>query len=304
MTTSPPTRKHHQDRPDFTAALRTAAWTYRLTETPFAPKDIQAEVQRARQGMGLAPYRGGAVSDYLQRRTRGTKLQAQDNQPVHYESVDRRLVPTARVLQNWRFLSAADHAEIRLTADQGHFNETAVGQYRFVTRGSHLPSLTVLIGTVTEVCATVEAGFKDRRGLYLLKRNGRNYAGQTREFHTRGRSHGATGAERVIFAFPDETLPVNSDELNVAESLAIVSLTELLDLENVTLGGDARPQPKELREGSLFALTFVAAIAKWAQLHRDAGRQLLVWRTDVRGLEDAYLTLQPYTPPVAAQEQP
>ena len=212
-------RKHHQDRPNFTAALRRAVWLYGLTERPLAPKDIQAEVQRARQDMGLAPYRGGAVSDYLQRRTRGTELQNKDRQPVHYESVDRKRIPVEAVRQNWRFLEAPDHAQIRLTADQSHLRQVAPGHFHFAGRGSHLPSMTVLVGPIAEVAKlVVEGKFQDRNGLYLLHRNGRNYLGQTKELHTRARSHQATGAEQAFFAFPDESAPVSADVLNVAES--------------------------------------------------------------------------------------
>lgn len=298
MTSTRPA-KHHTDRPDFTAALRSAAWTYRHHEQPFAPRDIQAAVQQARRDMGLPPYRGGAVSDYLQRRTRGTALQKKDNQPVHYQSVDRRLRPDDAVMRNWRFLEAADHAVIRLTAFQGVLRKVKDGQYTFSTRGSHLPSLTVLVGEIAEVRKQVESDpvFKARRGLYLLRRNGRNYAGQTREFATRGRSHTATGAEFVIFAFPDEQEMVNGDVLNVAESLTIASLSELLDLENGNLGSDERPRPQDLREASAFATAFLAAVFRWAQQEQPAGSPFLVWRSDVRGLAEAYLTLQPYQAP-------
>ncbi|ULH17684.1 hypothetical protein MF271_19930 (plasmid) [Deinococcus sp. KNUC1210] len=297
-------RNHHQDRPDFTAALRRAVWLYDLTERPFAPKDIQAEVQRARQGMGLAPYRGGAVSDYLQRRTRGTELQKRSPQPVHYESVNRKLIPVQAVRQNWRFLGAPDHAQIRLTADQGHLQPVAAGQFHFASRGSHLPSLTVLVGPIAEVRRLVAETYQDRNGLYLLHRNEQNYVGQTKEFHVRGRSHSSTGAEQALFAFPDERVPVSSDVLNVAESLAIVSLSELLELENTKLGGDTRPQPLNLREGSGFALTFVAALAKWAQAHPVERAAFLTWRSDVRGLEKAYLTLRPYIASAPAASAP
>lgn len=298
MTSTRPA-KHHTDRPDFTAALRSAAWTYRHHEQPFAPRDIQAAVQQARRDMGLPPYRGGAVSDYLQRRTRGTALQKKDNQPVHYQSVDRRLRPDDAVMRNWRFLEAADHAVIRLTAFQGVLRKVKDGQYTFSTRGSHLPSLTVLVGEIAEVRKQVESDpvFKARRGLYLLRRNGRNYAGQTREFATRGRSHTATGAEFVIFAFPDEQEMVTGDVLNVAESLTIASLSELLDLENGNLGSDERPRPQDLREASAFATAFLAAVFRWAQQEQPAGSPFLVWRSDVRGLAEAYLTLQPYQAP-------
>ena len=301
-------RKHHQDRPDFTAALRRAVWLYDFTGRPFAAKDIQEEVQRARQGMGLAPYRGGAVSDYLQRRTRGTELQRQDRQPVHYEFVDRKRIPVEAVRQNWRFLCAPDHAQIRLTADQGHLQPGSHTpcQFHFASRGSHLPSLTVLVGPIAEVRRLVEEKYQHRAGLYLLHRNGQNYLGQTKEFHVRGRSHSTTGAEQAFFAFPDEKVPVSSDVLNVAESLVIVSLSELLELENTKLGGDTTPQPLNLREGSGFALTFVAALAKWAHLHEVDRRTFLVWRSDVRGLEEAYLTLTPYIapPPAPAASAP
>ncbi|OWL93489.1 hypothetical protein CBQ26_19880 [Deinococcus indicus] len=297
--TSTRTAKHHTDRPDFTAALRSAAWTYRHRQEPFAPKDIQAAVQQARRDMGLPPYRGGAVSDYLQRRTKGTALQKQDNQPVHYLSVDRKLRPAPTVMSNWRFLEAADHAVIRLTAFQGLLSKVQDGQYTFSTRGSHLPSLTVLVGEMAEVRRQVDSdpAFKARRGLYLLRRNGRNYAGQTREFSTRGRSHTATGAEFVIFAFPDEQETVSGDVLNVAESLTIASLSELLDLENGNLGSDETPRPQNLREGSAFATAFLAAVFRSAQQELPAGPPFLVWRTDVRGLAEAYLTLQPYQAP-------
>lgn len=298
MTTSTATRKHHQDRPDFTAALRGAVWLYRLTGQPFASKDIQEEVQRARQGMGLAPHRGGAISTYLQRRTKGTALQKKANQPVHYKAVKRKLIPAEAVQNNWRFLNAPDHAQIRLTADQGHLQEMAHLHFRFVTRGSHLPSLTVLIGPIVEVRKIVKQAFEDRNGLYLLHRNGRNYVGQTKEFHTRGGSHQATGAEQVLFAFPDEPVPVSSDALYVAESLVICALSELLEMEKCKLGGDAMPQPLNLREGGAFALTFVAALAKWAQTHPVERSTFLVWRSDVRGLEAAYLSLKPYVAPV------
>ena len=80
---------------------------------------------------------------------------------------------------------------------QAHLTAVTGGSATFVPRGSYLPTLTLLSGPLSEVRALVKAqpGYIDRRGLYLLRRNGQNYAGQTREFDTRGRSHGATGAD-------------------------------------------------------------------------------------------------------------
>lgn len=287
-------RKLHTDRPDLTAALRAAAWTYALTRQPFAPRDIHAQVQRARRNIGLPPLQGGAVSDQVQRRTRGTRLFEGDDRPVHYEGGNGQLVPTTRVLTDWRFLAAADHAELRLTARQGHLEEVSPGVFRFSTRGAHLPTLTVVSGTLNEVRALVETGGADRRGLYLLRRNGRNYLGQTREFATRGRSHGATGTDHVLFAFPDEAAPVGLDSLNVAESLAIVSLAEVLTLENATRGHDGPPPPRDLREGASLALTCMAAVLRWAHDHPAEGNAFLSWRTDVRDLARAYLSLEPH----------
>ncbi|MDV6374110.1 hypothetical protein [Deinococcus arenicola] len=297
MIRATPVKKHHQDRPDFAAALRSVAWTYQHTGTPFAPKDIQAVVQRTRQDMGLPPYMGGAVSDYLQRRTKGTKLQQQDNQPIHYVADARKLIPAPSVMENWRFLGASDHALIRLTAFQGVLQEMQSGQFSFSTRSSHLPSLTVLVGPIAEVRQAVAQNFKGRSGLYLLKRNDKNYVGQTHEFEVRGRRHGSTGAEFVLFAFPEETDRMDSDVLNVAESLTLVSLSELLNLENEKLGGDRPPKALHLREGSAFAVAFVAAVFRWAHQHPQQWQQFLMWRRDVRGLADAYLTLQPYAVP-------
>lgn len=298
--TRTPRRKLHTDRPDLTAALRAAAWTHALTHQPFAPRDIHALVQQARVNMGLPPLQGGAVSDQVQRRTSGTSLFGQDDRPVHYEGGNGQLVPTARVLADWRFLSAADHAEIRLTARQGHLGQASPGVFRFSTRGSHLPTLTLLSGPLAEVRALVEGQYADRRGLYLLRRGSQNYAGQTREFATRGRSHGATGADHVLFAFPDEAQRVGLDSLNVAESLAIVSLAELLTLENATRGHDAPPQPQELREGAGLALAFVAGVIRWAHDHPTEVGAFLHWRRDVRDLARAYLTLKPSPAPEPA----
>ena len=286
-------QKLHSDRPDYTAALRNAAWMHKQSDRTYQSREIQAEVQQARRSMGLPPLQGGAGSDYLQRRTQGTSLFEQDDKPLHYERQNGRLVPTSKVLNDWRFLHAADHAEIRLVARQAHLRIISAGVACFVPRGSYLPKLTLLSGPLSEVRALVKSNskFADRRGLYLLRRNGQNYAGQTREFDTRGRSHGATGADQVLFAFPDEVLRVNSDSLNVAESLTIVSLAELLTLENMTLGHDGRPETHELRDGATLALTFVAAVIRWAHDNKPLAAEFLHWRTDIRGLAAAYLSL-------------
>lgn len=58
--------------------------------------------------MGLPPLQGGAISDQVQRRTRGTALFAQHEKPVHAEGGNGQLVPAAAVLADWRFLAAAD----------------------------------------------------------------------------------------------------------------------------------------------------------------------------------------------------
>ena len=86
---------------------------------------------------------------------------------------------------------------------------------------------------------------------------------------------------------------MNSDSLNVAESLTIVSLAELLTLENITLGHDGRPQPHELRDGATLALAFVAAVIRWAYDNKPLAAEFLHWRTDIRGLATAYLSLTP-----------
>ena len=298
--TRTPRRRLHTDRPDLTAALRQAAWTYSLTRQPFAPRAVHALVQQAREGMGLPPLQGGAVSDQVQRRTTGTALFAQDDRPVHYEGGAGGLVPPPTVRSDWRFLNAPDHAELRLTARQGQLAQPSPGTFRFSTRGSHLPTLKLLSGPLAEVRALVDVQYADRRGLYLLRRNGQNYVGQTREFGTRGRSHGASGADHVLFAFPHEPQRVGLDTLNVAESLAIVSLAELLTLENATRGHDAPPQPHELREGAGFALAFVAAVIRWAHDQPGEAGAFLAWRTDVRDLARAYLSLQPHDAAVTA----
>lgn len=288
-------QKLHVDRPDLTAALRTAAWTHAQSGRTYQAKEVHAEVQLARKGMGLSPLLGGAVSDLVQRRTQGTNLFDQYTEPLHYERRDGQYVPSVKARADWRFLNAADHAEIRLVARQGHLTATTNGMACFTPRSSALPNLTLLSGPLDEVRALVKGTkqYSDRRGLYLLRRNGKNYAGQTREFDTRGRSHGATGADHVLFAFPDEEMRVSSDSLNVAESLAIVSLAELLTLENVTLGHDGHPQAHELRDGATLALTFVATIIRWANEHSALAAEVLHWRKDVKGLEAAYLNLTP-----------
>lgn len=287
-----PRRKLYTDRPDFTAALRTAAWRHQLISEDFAPKDLLQLVQQARRDLGLAPLQGGAPSDQLQRRTKGTVLYDQHDYSLHYEARGSRLIPTKKVVDSWRFLNTPSHAEIRLVAREGHL--AAGTPLTFTTRGSHLPSLTVLFGPLEEVRQQVELHHKDRRGLYLLRRDGQNYVGQTKEFATRGRSHGAIGADFVLFAFPKEDQLVSSDSLNVAESLVIPGLGEILKLQNANLGHDAPPQPHELRDGAALALAFMAAVTRWAYEHPDLAQDFLYWRTDVQGLRNAYLSLEAY----------
>ena len=250
-------------------------------------------IQHARCDLGLPPLLGGAVSDQLQRRTRGTVLYERNDRATHYEPRGTRLIPEITLGNNWRFLNAPSHAEIRLVAREGHL--AADPTPTFTTRGSHLPSLTVLSGPMADVQRQVEAYYRIKRGLYVLRKNGKNYVGQTKEFGTRGRIHGATGADFVLFAFPDEQQMVCSDALSVAESFVIISLGEILKLQNGNLGHDALPQTHELREGAALALAFMAALTRWAHEHQGSGDDFLCWRTDVQGLQAAYLSLNAYT---------
>ncbi|MFC3863191.1 hypothetical protein ACFOPQ_20725 [Deinococcus antarcticus] len=171
-------KKLHTDRPDFTAALRTAAWQAQLTGKDFTPAEIQTLVQRERNALGLKSLQGGAPSDQLQRRTKGTALYQKHDRPAHYEIVGGRLRPTPKVNDNWRFLSTPSHAEIRLVAREGHLQ--CDGLSTFTTRGSHLPSLTLpgssCTGVVTcRVCELVTSHFNPTR--------------PTREFSALGHGH-------------------------------------------------------------------------------------------------------------------
>lgn len=285
-------RKLHTDRPDFTAALRTAAWRHHLADEDFSSRDLQELIQQARRDLGLAPLQGGAASDQLQRRTKGTVLYGQSDHPLHYEPRNNRLVPTVTVRNNWRFLNTPSHAEVRLVAREGHLQAGDV--LTFTTRSSHLSSLTVLFGPIGDVRQRADQDHRDRRGLYLLRRHGKNYVGQTKEFGTRGRSHGTTGADLALFAFPNEAQRVSSDALNVAESLTITGFAEIFKIENPTLGHDALPQPHELREGAALALVFMAAVIRWAYEYPELAQDFMHWRTDISGLRDAYLSLGAY----------
>lgn len=241
--------KLHHDRPDFTSALRTLTWRYLLDGEALTAGQIERAVKVAREDLGLPAHEGGAVSTYRQQRTAGLKAHQDAGKPLHYEPDGTRFVPAGAVRANWRFLDAPAHPDIRVTAAQGllHVRED---ELRFSTRASHLPSLVLVTGSLDEVRARVKQAYATRRGLYLLRREGKNYVGQTGEFETRGRAHQARGADRVLFAFPDETPDVTRDELDVAESLTIVVTSELFQTRNLNLGSDRRAGPDITRRGS------------------------------------------------------
>lgn len=311
-----PVKKHHDDRPDCAATLRRVIWQHHVKPRVWSLAELVAEMQAVRDGMGLPPLAGGAPSSLIQARMAGAKARKK-GVPLHYEpetgadgKIKSRWAPSSKVKPDWRFISAADHDQIRLIARRGHLgravhaDDSGVSKFTFSTQGHHLPDLLCIYGPVKAVRKQVGLeGMSTARGLYLLRKGEDNYVGQTKEFTTRARHHDKSGAEFVFFAVPmGDPLPISSDVLAVAESLALVSLSELFQISNATLGADTEPHKFDLRGGAAFALTFVAAVVRWAAEHPARQGELIRWRDgDVKGLAEGYLNgIAPVPPPTAA----
>ena len=276
------------DRPDMTAALRHMAWIHAVEGRGLTSKEIVQRINQARSEMGLPELQKGAPITLFQKRTVGSP-QRDSALPAHYQKQSRdRYLPIMNNLA-WRFYAGHSHGEIRSVARNGIWLEaTPDHDARFAVRGAHLPDVRIvhLGGT-----APLPDRLADQLGLYLVRYPTHSYVGQTGEINVRWAQHRRAGATSGIFVYGD-SVDLDLEALNVAESLAIAAFTELLQLRNGKLGRDRRPKASALQSGSAFTLMFQAVIVRLAATGRLD--DTLVWRADrdVPGLREAYLSLE------------
>ncbi len=281
MSKENPLKYFRDERPDLVAAFRKVVWQHRLTKESFSLDDLIKTFQNSRLEMGLGELKGGAASTELQTRMGGTKSQKSSEQ-IHYIRQGKRWIPTPKISSDWRFSLSNSHRDIRQTAREGLWKPQ--GKFwQFHPRGGHLPSLTCVIGSRENGLQGFSG--EGKRGLYFLLKQNQNYVGQTDEFHVRIRGH--KSHDQFFFAYPERE-ETSIESLNVAESLSIVGLSEIVNLSNDKFGKDKEPSFTSVRLGSSFALAFQAALARWSFESKD---NFMCWKTRIRGIQECYPNL-------------
>jgi hypothetical protein len=229
--------------------LRTLAWELYVAEKKVRVRDAETQLQAARKELGLAPLKGGAVRDFIQKLRLPPKplLSGKNEPPFPME---------AKWKKEWRLLYLPPHSLVRQLSDRPVcksispiVGEQSHTQLLLTLRDPTVPTLRVFAGTSQPGSGT----FNQLRGLYFLRLNNGLYVGKTDEFDVRLPQHfkNKHPVWWVFVALEEDPYMFTLDALAAAEALLISFWNETSLLSNSQRGSDQRPAFAYLQQAIL-----------------------------------------------------
>ena len=219
--------------------LRTLAWELYVAEKEVRVRDAETQLQAARKELGLAPLKGGAVRDFIQKLRLPPKplLPGKNEPPFPLQTKWRA---------EWRLLYLPPHSLVRQLSDRPVYKlvspiieEQSHTELLLTLRDPAVPTLRVFAGTSQPGSGT----FNQLRGLYFLRLTNDLYVGKTDEFDVRLSQHlkNKHPVWWVFVVLEEDPHTFTLDALAAAEALLISFWNETSSISNSQRGSDRRP---------------------------------------------------------------
>lgn len=259
------------DNPVSAVFLRGLAWELYVAKENLTVQDGTGQVQAARKEIGLAPLKGGAAHDFIQKLRVGPKpfLSPKKTPPQPVEQA----WPSA-----WRLLYLPPHNFVRQLSDKpicavapATTPPTTHFEFLVTLRNPAVPTLHVFVGEQLPNSRT----FGTHRGLYFLRSAEQLYLGKTDEFDVRLSHHIKNHQKHNdpvlwwVFVSPEQSVQIfTQDALGAAEALLISFWNEVSIVSNQNRGTDQKPAFTYLQQGVLL-VEAASAVLLWLIRERN-----------------------------------